>query len=308
MAINKNNIAPFTQLDALIPLISDLFAAIKQKKADSRDIMQRIIDDVILIADTKPNATLAAIHLSNQVSPLKQPIYSAALAHMIGKQHGIKPNIQQSLMNAIITCNITFYELQVLLNTMEGKLTEEQRIKVEKHALKGAQLVEAAGIIDPIMTKAMRQHHERPDGSGYPNHLTGDDISTPALIIGICETYTARIDGRAYRKPVHPREALANLFKEENPRIKALMLNFAKAIGVYPPGTWVKLATGETAIVTEVRKDSPLPVVKALFDHNDTPYMGVVARDCSTKEARITGSTSPPCRPSVDLPVLFESL
>ena len=306
MAINNKKIDPFTQLDSLIPLISDLFAAIKQKSEKSRDIMQNIIDSVIVISNSKPDATLAAIHLSNQVSPLKQPIYCAALAHMIGKQHEIKPDIQQSLMNAILTCNITFYELQVLLNTIEGRLTDDQRAKMQKHALKGAQLVESAGFMNPVMTKAMRQHHERPDGSGYPNHLKGDDISTPALIIGICETYTARIDNRAYRKSIHPKEALSHLFKEEDPRIKKLMLNFAKAIGVYPPGTWVKLATGETAIVTHVQKTSPVPIVTALFDPEDTPYMGAVARDCSKKEARVVGAATPPCRPSVDLPVLFE--
>ena len=93
MAIN-NKIDPFTQLDSLIPLISDLFAAIKQKSEKSRDIMQHVIDSVVVISDSKPDATLAAIHLSNQVSPLKQPIYCAALAHMIGKQHEIKPDIQ----------------------------------------------------------------------------------------------------------------------------------------------------------------------------------------------------------------------
>lgn len=306
MAINKNQIEPFTQLDSLIPAISDLFAAIKTKSESSRDIMEGIINDVVLIADTKPDATLAAIHLSRQVSPLKQPIYCAALAHMIGKQHDIKPEIQQSLMFAILTCNITFYELQVLLNTIEGRLTDDQRAKMQKHALKGAQLVEAAGFMDPVMTKAMRQHHERPDGSGYPNHLKGDDISTPALIIGICETYTARIDNRAYRKSIHPKEALSHLFKEEDPRIKKLMLNFAKAIGVYPPGTWVKLASGETAIVTHVQKSSPIPIVKALFDQKDTPYMGPVARDCSTPEGRVVGAATPPCRPNVDLPVLYD--
>ncbi|OUS29320.1 hypothetical protein A9Q99_09435 [Gammaproteobacteria bacterium 45_16_T64] len=307
MVSDSTKTDPFTQLDNLIPLVSDLFAAIKQKSDKSRSIMQLILDRVILIANARPDATLAAIHLSHQASPLKQPIYCAALAHMIGKQHEIKQDIQESLLHAILTCNITFYELQVLLNTIEGKLTDDQRTKMQKHALKGAQLVEAAGFMNPVMTKAMRQHHERPDGSGYPNHLKGDDISTPALIIGICETYTARIDNRAYRKSIHPKEALSHLFKEDDPRIKKLMLNFAKAIGVYPPGTWVKLATGETAIVTQVQKTSPVPLVKALFDANDTPYMGAVARDCSAAESKVLGATTPPCRPSVDLPVLFES-
>jgi len=81
-------------------------------------------------------------------------------------------------MQAVLFCNITFYEFQVLLNRMDGKLTEAQRIKLEKHPLQSATLMEAAGFMDPHMIKAIRQHHERPDGSGYPNHLPSKDIST----------------------------------------------------------------------------------------------------------------------------------
>lgn len=306
MAIKKHTVDPFTQLDKLIPLVSDLYSAIKAKDEKAHQIIDSIIGSIYHITDARPNATLAAIHLSKQPSPIKQAVYSTVLAHLLSQTHGIEGATKDSLMKAILTCNITFYEFQVLLNSMDGKLTEAQREKLQKHPLQGAQLVEKAGFLDPVMTKAIRQHHERLDGFGYPNKLKGDEISTLALIIGICETYTARIDNRAYRKPVHPREALAHLFKEDDARLKELLINFAKAIGLYPPGTWVKLANGEIAVVTAVQRRSPVPIVKALFDPQGNSYMGPLDRDANHPSCKVVSASVPPRLPSVDLQMLYE--
>ena len=209
-------------------------------------------------------------------------------------------------MQAVLTCNITFYEFQVLLNRMDGKLTEAQKAKLEKHPLQSAQLMEAAGFIDPNLIKAIRQHHERPDGTGYPNHLKGEDISDLALVVSMCEVYTARIDRRIYRKPILAKEALSHFNRDGDERIKGLLLSFAKAVGIYPPGTWIKLANGETAIVTQRQSSTPIPIVKALFNEDNKPYMGPVARDCKEVQCKIISATVPPVRPSVDLPALFD--
>lgn len=302
----SGKVDPFVQLDKLIPVLSDLYTAIKSRHERCHDMLQNLMNTLYRIANTSPDAAIAAIHLSKQLSPLKQPIYGAILAHLFSETHGLDEKKKQALIQAVLTCNITFYEFQVLLNSMDGKLTDAQRTKLQKHPLQGAQLMEAAGFIDPNLTKAIRQHHERPDGSGYPNRLKGPDISDLALVVSMCEVYTARIDNRAYRKPVLAREALSHLYQENDPRLKGLLLSFARAIGVYPPGTWVKLTSNETAIVTKRQQNSPIPIVKALFDRNDIPYMGPITRDCSDPALKVVGATFPPARPSVDLSALFD--
>ncbi len=299
-------IDPFVQLDKLIPMLSDLYTAIKAKHEKCGPMMENIMNTIYRITDANPDGSLAAIHLSKQASPLKQPIYCAVIAHLFSQQQGLDDAKKKALVQAVLSCNITFYEFQVLLNRMDGKLTDSQRAKLEKHPLQSAQLMEAAGFIDPNLTKAIRQHHERPDGSGYPNRLTSEGISDLALVVSMCEVYTARIDNRVYRKPILAREALAHFYEQNDPRIKGLLLNFAKSIGLYPPGTWVKLASGETAIVTKRQKNSPIPVVGALFDKHNIPYMGPVARDCKDPNWKVVQATFPPSRPSVDLPALFE--
>lgn len=297
---------PFTQLDSLVPVLSDLYTAIKSKHEKAASMMENLMATIARITEANPDAALAAIHLSRQTSPLKQPIYCAVIAHLFATQQELDDNRRKALMQAVLFCNITFYEFQVLLNRMDGKLTESQRAKLEKHPLQSAQIMEAAGFMDPQMIKAIRQHHERPDGSGYPNRLPSKDISDLALVVSMCEVYTARIDNRAHRKPVLAREALAHFQNDEDTRIKGLLLNFAKSIGLYPPGTWVKLASGETAIVVQRQKNSPIPIVRALFDGNNIPYMGPVVRDAKMANFKVIGATSPPARPSVDLSALFD--
>ena len=296
---------PFTQLDGLIPNLSNLYAAVKAKNPNAQELLNPLILSIAEITDTKPDAALASIHLSTQSSPLKQPIYCAVIARLLAQQIALDPLREKALLRAVLTCNITFYELQVLLNRVEGKLSEEQKKKLEKHPLQSAQLMEAAGFQDPNLIRAIRQHHERPDGTGYPNRLPSEEISDLALMVSMCEVYTACIDRRIYRKPVLAREALAQ-FNHGDERLKKLVLSFAKAIGVYPPGTWIRLASGETALVTERRPNSPIPIVKALFNPDNQPYMGPVARDCTDPRWKVTSATFPPQRPSVDLPLLFE--
>ncbi|RLU03165.1 MAG: hypothetical protein D9N11_05495 [Ketobacter sp.] len=304
--VARKTIDPFTQLDSLIPVLSDLYTAIKSNHEKAAAMMDKLMTTITRVTDANPDAALAAIHLSKQTSPLKQPIYCAVIAHLFSQQQQLDPAKAKALMQAVLFCNITFYEFQVLLNRMDGKLTDAQRAKLEKHPLQSATIMEAAGFMDPQMIKAIRQHHERPDGSGYPNRLPSQDISDLALVVSMCEVYTARIDNRAHRKPVLAREALSHFQNDEDPRIKGLLLNFAKSIGLYPPGTWVKLASGETAIVVQRQKNSPIPIVRALFDPKNIPYMGPVARDAKEPNFKVVGATSPPARPSVDLSALFD--
>ncbi len=305
VAAKQLKVDPFTQLDELIPSLSDLYTTIKAKDLSAKPKMNALVERIVKITDSQPDAALAAIHLSKQTSPLKQPIYCAVIARLFAKQHGLDSARESALIQAVLTCNITFYEFQVLLNRMDGKLTETQKAKLEKHPLQSAQLMEAAGFLDTHLTRAIRQHHERPDGTGYPNRLKGDDISDLALVVSMCEVYTARIDPRVYRKPVLAREALSQ-FNQDDSRLKQLLLNFAKSIGLYPPGTWIRLASGETAIVTQRQSGSPVPIVKALFNEDNKPYMGPIARDCKDPQWKVIAATFPPVRPSVDLPALFD--
>ncbi|MCM0647905.1 HD domain-containing protein [Clostridium swellfunianum] len=90
-----------------------------------------------------------------------------------------------------------------------GKLTNEEFEYIKKHPADGAVIIENTFIKDCAM--AILQHHERLDGSGYPNKLKGDEISLEGKIIAVVDTYDAMTSDRPYRKGMDPKVAFAEI-------------------------------------------------------------------------------------------------
>lgn len=90
-----------------------------------------------------------------------------------------------------------------------GPLTHDEYEEMRRHSLAGAALVEALG--DPDLTAIVRHHHERFDGRGYPDGLSGYGIPLGARILAVADTFDALISPRPYRPPMSERRALVLL-------------------------------------------------------------------------------------------------
>jgi putative nucleotidyltransferase with HDIG domain len=93
-----------------------------------------------------------------------------------------------------------------------GRLTDTEFELVKRHPVDGAAM--AAGIGDPEITAMIRHHHERLDGRGYPDGLTGEDIPLGARIIAVADTFDAITSNRTYRRAAHHKRALDVLTAE----------------------------------------------------------------------------------------------
>jgi HD-GYP domain-containing protein (c-di-GMP phosphodiesterase class II) len=93
-----------------------------------------------------------------------------------------------------------------------GKLTHAEFEEIQRHALFGARLVAARG--DPGLTAIVRHHHERIDGSGYPDGLHGAAIPLGSRIIGVVDSYDALTSRRPYRDPLSQEDAMLLLNEE----------------------------------------------------------------------------------------------
>ncbi len=93
-----------------------------------------------------------------------------------------------------------------------GKLTEDELSLIRRHVIDGATLVAAMG--DPEVTEIVRHHHERFDGSGYPDGISAEEIPLGARIIGVADAFDAMTSDRSYRKALSHRQALDELDKE----------------------------------------------------------------------------------------------
>ena len=93
-----------------------------------------------------------------------------------------------------------------------GALTACEFEEVQRHAVFGSRLV--ASLEDPVLTAIVRHHHERLDGSGYPDRLRGEEIPLGARIIAVVDSYDALTSARPYRDPLS-QEAAISILKEE---------------------------------------------------------------------------------------------
>jgi HD-GYP domain-containing protein (c-di-GMP phosphodiesterase class II) len=87
-----------------------------------------------------------------------------------------------------------------------GSLTHCEYEEIQRHAVFGARL--AASLDDPGLTAIVRHHHERLDGSGYPDHLRGAKIPIGARIVAVADTFDALTSRRPYREAMSPSEAI----------------------------------------------------------------------------------------------------
>jgi HD-GYP domain-containing protein (c-di-GMP phosphodiesterase class II) len=91
--------------------------------------------------------------------------------------------------------------------------------EIQRHAVFGARLVASLG--DPTLTAIVRHHHERLDGSGYPDRLRDDEIPLGARIIAVADTFDALTSCRPYRDANPPAAAIGIIFEESGTTLDA---------------------------------------------------------------------------------------
>jgi HD-GYP domain-containing protein (c-di-GMP phosphodiesterase class II) len=112
------------------------------------------------------------------------------------------------------------------------------------------ELLRAAPSVDNHIVTMIATHHERFDGSGYPQKLKGDEIPLIGRIAGIVDCYDAMITERSYAKPKSAYDAVRELKRVGGIAFPAELVElFIQAVGVFPNGTLVELNTGEVGVV-----------------------------------------------------------
>lgn len=165
-----------------------------------------------------------------------------------------------------------------------GRLTAEEFEHVKRHTVLGYEILQRNESLTEISRAIALSHHERLDGSGYPNQLKGDEIHEFVRIASIVDIYDALVSERCYHKKKSIHEAITLLTSEAAGKLDSELLKaFIKCLAVYPNGTMVRLSDGTTGIVKSQNANMPYrPVVRVVRDRLDklTPLYDVnLAKD-----------------------------
>ena len=118
------------------------------------------------------------------------------------------------------------------------------------------------GIPEEVLD-VIRSHHERLDGSGYPEKLKGDQISFPTRIVSAVDHYDTLVNSLYAEEALSPAEALATMYKHEKQLFSTeVVVALIHTLGVYPPGTVVSLSDGSFGLVLNINfKNRMKPLV-----------------------------------------------
>ncbi|PLR76908.1 hypothetical protein CU633_13465 [Bacillus sp. V3-13] len=147
----------------------------------------------------------------------------------------------------------------------ETKLTIEEFQIVQNHAIEGYKILKNLGFNEAVAMLA-KSHHERIDGSGYPEGKTGEQLSLELKILMIVDVYSALTLKRPYREPFHAAQAIQFLISDVSKFEKECLVQFIELLKIYPAESVVKLSNNKEAKIVLIKEANPtLPVVK-MFD------------------------------------------
>ncbi|MGW8389900.1 HD-GYP domain-containing protein [Pseudoduganella sp. HUAS MS19] len=156
-----------------------------------------------------------------------------------------------------------------------GPLTDEEFAIIKKHPMDGFNILKQSPEVPALALDITLHHHERRDGTGYPDKLAGDDISEIAQMAAIVDVYDAITADRVYHKGLPAAAALRKIYEWSkhhfNPK---LVQEFMRCVGIYPVGTLVMLESGRLGVVVEPHESNLLaPKVNVFFNTKNNVYI-----------------------------------
>jgi hypothetical protein len=206
---------------------------------------------------------------------LTHAVHASIVARLVASRLAWSEDDMQRAFKAALTMNVAMLELQGVLAEQLAPPTPAQRQLIQDHPRQGRALLEQAGVTDSQWLLAIEQHHEERDGSGYPAGLR--EPCELATLLHRADVYTAKLSSRASRDAEAADRAGREIFMQDpgHPVCAALVKEF----GVYPPGCFVALASGETGVVVKRGPTVMTPIVAALTNAYGAPLREPVRRD-----------------------------
>ncbi len=256
-----------------------------------RDRLERLQRQLVRHTQRNPDGTLfALIYLSST----ELRMYSATHAMLVSVMCMLAakdvlnwPEAEQSLVGlAALTMNYSMTDMQDKLAQQLEPPTQAQQLQIEQHAQRSALLLKQMGIQEPVWLTAVHQHHIAAAGP-LATRSPGDRL---ARLIRRADMFAARLAPRASRLPIAPAAAMQACYFDENQAIDEAGAALIKAVGIYQPGSFVRLATNEVGVVIQRGQNTTTPRVAVLLNKSGVPTVEPAIRDTSMREHRIVAS------------------
>jgi hypothetical protein len=271
------------RIDRHAKLLADLAAGRMVALSCFVELAEVILDDA---RQARPIRFLTVAPLSSQGLPESEPVPPPArfvAAHALttaGIVARLAPHDYEFASNPIapvlaaLVMDVGMLRVPAAVLATAGPLDAADRRAIDVHPRIGAEIVRTYLPEAAIVAEAIAAHHERPDGTGYPNGLRGEVVPPLGRLLAVADRYAAMGCDRPHRPAIDPRTALTDLLLDaEKGRLDRDFAEYLVHLSFHPVGTVVELTDGRVGVVVSNHgghmnlKATSRPVVAVLTDH-----------------------------------------
>ena len=252
--------------------------------------LDAVTEVTLQTVDASPEASLFEMIYGEEIAgyAVAHALQTAFVTALVAQRMGWSLRDRQTLVKASLTMNIAMLDLQDALVRQPTPPTVRQRQEIDAHAARGRAMLEAAGVTDAVLLHTVAHHHVTDGGRALPADRSA--ISPLACLVHYADVYLARLSPRATRAAlavnVAARELQTSAGGQANPYVTAIV----QEVGIYPPGTFVKLRSGDTAIVLRRGATPETPLVSTLLRADGTPYLMTQLTDTGEPDHKVVAA------------------
>jgi HD-GYP domain-containing protein (c-di-GMP phosphodiesterase class II) len=255
--------------------IADMLEALKQGKKLEIETVKAAVEPILDSVIRNPEALMWLTQLQDKNKyTYTRSLDNCALAIAFGRHMGLPKDDLRTLAIGHLLMDTGMVKVPNDILEKDTPLTDTEFEQIKKHVEYSVDILRHSSGIDIDVINIALTHHERFDGSGYPEGLVGNQVPVYGRMAAIVDCYDAMTSKRAYGKAVSPHRVLQQIYNWRNKYFQdELVEQFLQCLGVYPTGSLVEMTSGEVGIVLAQNRNRRLrPKVMLLLDSSKQAY------------------------------------